>query len=444
MRIFSIFLALISGIALCVNTVYPRGWETYNLSIDSPITGIAFASQESGIVTVQDTLIYQIRYGNSDVAQFNSRSAVGVVNDFPNYQPVNDYTTMPIWPSDSTIVLIREGSSHQEILASQDAGDTWRLFEPVNHPDLLYNLITIPEEMLYEVYLVDVPGEILIHLRDPVSLMSSEWQIGEILNQSHPPFTGIIAPITSDSILLATSTDSLVIVDLAQNTFSTFIPEINSASPKGDFSSLCSNSQRVMLGTTDSGTYRSTDAGLDWSAVEPNHQFRNLDWSWSTEVYAEYQDSLWVSWDAGSTWTNSGIRFPQDAQTWDVVDDLWLWAGGDSGRVYRYHLMEPDKSIPEAQTLPMQVTLQAYPNPFNASTTIEYSLPKTGVVNVSLCNLLGQVVWSSQTVKVASGKHHIRWEGTDIRGHSVASGIYLVTLRVDGNLVSQRKIALLK
>jgi|GEM_PF-6240915 len=443
MRLFQFHYVVLIAV-LCVNTAYPQGWETYDLSIDSSITGIAFASWESGIVTVQDTFIYQIRYGNSDVAQFDRRSAVGVVNDFPNYHPVNDYTTMPVWPSDSTIVLIREAQSHQEILASQDAGDTWRLFNPVNHPDLLYDLIAIPNEMVYEVYLVDVPGEIQIHLRDPVSLMSSEWQIGEILNQPHPPFTGIIAPMTPDSILLATSTDSLVIVDLAQRTFSAFIPEINIASPKGDFSSLCSNSQRVLLGTTASGTYRSTDAGFHWNAVEPNHQFQNLDWSWSTNVYAEYQDSLWVSWDAGNTWTNRGIRFPQDVRTWDVVDDLWLWAGGDSGRVYRYHLMQPDKSIPEAQTLPMQVTLQAYPNPFNSTVNLEYYLPKTSEVNILIMNVLGQKVWSERKVNVTAGNHRLLWNGIDLFGHSVSSGMYLVTLEVNGNPVVHRKILLLK
>ncbi len=427
--------------------LFSQSYNQYHLPTDAAVTGIAFSTEDNGIITVNDTLIYQVQNGASDLVTFNEHSAVGIQYDFPDYHPANDFVYMPVWASETTIVLIRGASgaaAHQDILATQDAGENWRLLTPVFHPDFLKTLIAVPDEMLYCVYLPDTPGEVYINQRDPGSLLSQSSNIYDIPSESHPPFTGILTPLMTGQILLATQTDSLAVIDLSQHTLNVFVPEIAIETEKGNFDSLYSNYQGVLLGKNNSTLYRSTDGGYTWETVIPNNSFRDIDWTWNTNVYASFQDSLWKSSDAGSTWTNTGFRLPADAHSWDVAGDTWLWIGGDSGRVYRDNLVHPNHIVSPGKMLPQTISLQSYPNPFNSTTVLKYQLPQPGRIEITIVNMLGQIVWSAHQPMESAGQHTIRWSGTDLRGQAVASGMYLVSLNVDGKLFTSRKILLLK
>ena len=79
-----------------------------------------------------------------------------------------------------------------------------------------------------------------------------------------------------------------------------------------------------------------------------------------------------------------------------------------------------------------------YPNPFNPSTTIEYEVDKSGSINLSVYNLLGELVAQLENRYAAPGKYQMVWDA-----YSGQSGIYFVVLRY-GNSVSVKKIILLK
>ena len=87
--------------------------------------------------------------------------------------------------------------------------------------------------------------------------------------------------------------------------------------------------------------------------------------------------------------------------------------------------------------------LQNHPNPFNPSTTINYGVPKTGEVTLSIYNLRGQLVRTLLTGVVTAGHHQILWDGADERGSRVASGIYVYRMQADG-FVATRKLVLTK
>ncbi len=70
---------------------------------------------------------------------------------------------------------------------------------------------------------------------------------------------------------------------------------------------------------------------------------------------------------------------------------------------------------------------QVYPNPFNPSTTIQYALPKTSDVLITVYDLLGRTVWSYEEVAQSPGLYSIRWNGLNDSGKQVASGIYLIS-----------------
>jgi hypothetical protein len=81
---------------------------------------------------------------------------------------------------------------------------------------------------------------------------------------------------------------------------------------------------------------------------------------------------------------------------------------------------------------------QNYPNPFNPVTTIEYSLPTAGDVNLSVYNVVGQKVTTLVNGKQTAGNHLIQFAGNDL-----ASGVYFYKLEAAGQ-VKIRKMLLVK
>ncbi len=99
---------------------------------------------------------------------------------------------------------------------------------------------------------------------------------------------------------------------------------------------------------------------------------------------------------------------------------------------------------PVVDNLPAEYYLfQNYPNPFNPVTTIEYSLPRRGRVELSVYNILGQKVTTLVDEEKSAGRHTVEWRGTGSDGRSLASGIYLYRLLIEG-YTETRKMILIK
>lgn len=85
------------------------------------------------------------------------------------------------------------------------------------------------------------------------------------------------------------------------------------------------------------------------------------------------------------------------------------------------------------------VLSQNFPNPFNPSTTIEYQLPTPGMVKIVVYNLFGQAINVVGQGYKQRGKHSINFDGTGL-----ASGVWYYALEVNGQLISTKKMTLLK
>jgi len=96
-----------------------------------------------------------------------------------------------------------------------------------------------------------------------------------------------------------------------------------------------------------------------------------------------------------------------------------------------------------ANAAPVRFALDAnYPNPFNASTEIRFSLPETGRVTLSVFNLLGQEVARLADRRMNAGGHRIAWTAGDL-----PSGMYFCRLQAQGaaqSYSSTRKMMLVK
>ncbi len=69
-----------------------------------------------------------------------------------------------------------------------------------------------------------------------------------------------------------------------------------------------------------------------------------------------------------------------------------------------------------------------YPNPFNPSTTIYYSLAKAETVDFVIYNNRGQIVRSFNEGNRGIGNHSLRWNGEDQYGRSCSTGIYYIKM----------------
>ncbi|MBD3258721.1 DUF4397 domain-containing protein [candidate division GN15 bacterium] len=95
-------------------------------------------------------------------------------------------------------------------------------------------------------------------------------------------------------------------------------------------------------------------------------------------------------------------------------------------------------------TLPMTYSLgQYYPNPFNPSTNISFTLPSAGQAKIEVFNILGRHIATPFEGVAEAGENTVIWDGTDASGQPVASGVYLYRLSAD-TYVESRKMMLLK
>jgi hypothetical protein len=106
------------------------------------------------------------------------------------------------------------------------------------------------------------------------------------------------------------------------------------------------------------------------------------------------------------------------------------------------------QDAPGGLALPRTYDLfQNYPNPFNPSTTIAFDVPDAvesrQSVSLTVYDIRGRFVRTLIDSDLEPGSHKIHWNGQNDRGESVASGIYLYTLKA-GEERFTRKMTVLK
>ena len=88
---------------------------------------------------------------------------------------------------------------------------------------------------------------------------------------------------------------------------------------------------------------------------------------------------------------------------------------------------------------PNRIEMSAYPNPFNATTNIEFSLPTGGMASIEIYDLSGRLIKTiGEDTYFAGGAYSSRWDGRDNSGRAVPSGIYLARVSCAGSSASRR------
>jgi hypothetical protein len=168
--------------------------------------------------------------------------------------------------------------------------------------------------------------------------------------------------------------------------------------------------------------------------------------SWTHSSYAlDDATSGWAfkakAWFIGDA--HFGVLLPYQAVN-DTLESGELDPAGN--RVFR--LAEYDGSVTVRDItfiMPEDYKLaQNFPNPFNATTRIEYSLPLQNTISLTIYNMLGQeIVKLVDREYQRAGNYSVLWNGKDANGMNVTSGMYIYALKF-GNFEKSKQMMLLK
>ncbi len=97
---------------------------------------------------------------------------------------------------------------------------------------------------------------------------------------------------------------------------------------------------------------------------------------------------------------------------------------------------------PTTPTVPVKTAFNSiYPNPFNPTTSLVYSLATADNVKITIYNIKGEVVKIYNQMNQSTGNHSIVWNGTDFNSKPCSSGVYF--FKMDSGKYTQTKKALL-
>ncbi|MBK8550689.1 MAG: T9SS type A sorting domain-containing protein [Ignavibacteria bacterium] len=82
-----------------------------------------------------------------------------------------------------------------------------------------------------------------------------------------------------------------------------------------------------------------------------------------------------------------------------------------------------------------------YPNPFNPVIKINYSIVKTADVSIKIFDIKGREITELVNSKQSNGNYEITLDGNS---RNLSTGIYFVSLLINGSLMDSKKIILIK
>jgi hypothetical protein len=171
-----------------------------------------------------------------------------------------------------------------------------------------------------------------------------------------------------------------------------------------------------------------------------------------------YNGKYFVTTDYGSSWSFSSYETPFGYSKYygssprsysDTIHYTYCTTYPDHNT---YYLSIPRDSIfnnlvsidEEDAPIPGYISLFNYPNPFNASTTISFNLPKAGQVTLTIYDIAGREIKQLVEGDYEVGPYSIIWDGQDSDGQIVSSGIYFYKLDINGNRSATKEMIFLK
>ncbi|MBS1551334.1 MAG: T9SS type A sorting domain-containing protein [Bacteroidetes bacterium] len=179
---------------------------------------------------------------------------------------------------------------------------------------------------------------------------------------------------------------------------------------------------------------KTTSGGLSWS----NNVTGISNFLWSISFANE--NTGWVSGrgiilrttNGGENWIQQNPNTNQDLNSICFVSENYGWSVGDFGIILKTEnggvgIRNINSEIPTTFSLS-----QNYPNPFNPATKIKFDLVKSGLVKLTVYDILGKEVATLVNENLSAGSYE-----TDFDGSNLPSGVYFY--RIETNEFTQAK-----
>lgn len=183
---------------------------------------------------------------------------------------------------------------------------------------------------------------------------------------------------------------------------------------------------------------------------------------WSVAITPIFHNTIGNNAGWGEFWSSDiPLKFP-NATSFDWQQfyvDVTVPAGAISlsvrlhplsrfqGTVYMDNLQIEKNGVTDVQIgneIPNEYALsQNFPNPFNPSTMINYSIPNNSLVSIVIYDLLGREVKTLINTEQNAGNYQVLWNGDNNYGSKVSSGTYFYSIR-SSDFHQVRKMILLK
>jgi len=96
-------------------------------------------------------------------------------------------------------------------------------------------------------------------------------------------------------------------------------------------------------------------------------------------------------------------------------------------------------------TIPVEYFISDnYPNPFNPTTKMEFSLPEASDISFKVYSLIGAEVYSYSKKALSPGRYTIQWNGRNFQNTPIPSGVYIYEFRAGDSFRQTKKMTLLK
>jgi photosystem II stability/assembly factor-like uncharacterized protein len=192
--------------------------------------------------------------------------------------------------------------------------------------------------------------------------------------------------------------------------------------------------------------FKTTDGGTNWvSAGTPSITTTSVCFvdesnGWIvSNANIGYAGMIQHSTDGGETWM---AQLTDVKPLWSIqfLDEYTGWAVGDSGTIY--HTTNGGATFVEeneVDELPTGFSLSNnFPNPFNPSTKIKYSVPQSSNVIIKVFDILGSEIETLVSEEKPAGTYEIIWYA-----EGLPSGVYFYQLKA-GDFIQTKKMVLMK
>ncbi len=188
------------------------------------------------------------------------------------------------------------------------------------------------------------------------------------------------------------------------------------------------------------GFYLSTDQGNTWATADGDLIVENFPrfnahfaYTYGDDVFIGSDFGVFLTTNEGLNWqdvTDSAVQ-PEDGHILDI-DGIIAWngnlfVGADDSVWYRpLSQMLPNDSVSASPTPTAGIAV--YPDPIAQSASMNVTLEKSAVADISIVNMLGEEVANIFNGALSEGTHSLVWR----RPSSLRAGAYECVLRLNG------------